>query len=155
LEVGCGTGVEAAWLAGRGFKVTAVDLSTTAIDRARERSLAAGVEVDLRVGSFPEDDEPFDFMFDFGCFHVFGEVAEREAFAQHVARCLRPGGRWLSTLGSTEGPPRDHGPPRRSALEIVSAVEPHLEILSLTDAMYDADLETPARSWVMMARRRA
>ena len=40
-----------------------------------------------------------------------------------VARVLAPGGLWLSLSGSTEGAPRDTGPPRRSARDIANAVE--------------------------------
>lgn len=155
LEVGCGTGVDAAWLAGQGFEVTGVDLSEIAIARARARVEEHGVDVDLRTGSFPNDAPPFDFAFDFGCFHVVGTSEERDAFVDDIARNLKPAGQWLSILGSTEGPTRDHGPPRRSARDIVAAVEPRLEIVSLTDAMYDANLSSPARAWVLLARRRA
>lgn len=35
LDLGCGEGADARWLAGRGWQVTAVDISPVAIDRAR------------------------------------------------------------------------------------------------------------------------
>ena len=37
LELGCGTGASAVWLAQQGFDVTALDLSPLAIERARQR----------------------------------------------------------------------------------------------------------------------
>ncbi len=47
LDIGCGEGGDALWLAGRGWKVTAVDVSATVLERARaqaaERGLAANV----------------------------------------------------------------------------------------------------------------
>ena len=45
VELGCGTGTNAVWLARQGFDVTAIDLSTRAVERARRRAEAAGVAV--------------------------------------------------------------------------------------------------------------
>jgi SAM-dependent methyltransferase len=45
LDVGCGEGADAMWLAARGWKVTAVDVSTVALARAAAR--AAGTSADL------------------------------------------------------------------------------------------------------------
>ena len=43
LDIGCGEGGDAIWLADRGWQVTAVDVSATALARAAERAAAAGV----------------------------------------------------------------------------------------------------------------
>ncbi|KAA1399389.1 class I SAM-dependent methyltransferase [Aeromicrobium ginsengisoli] len=45
LDVGCGEGADAVWLAQRGWDVTAVDLSGVALERARGHASAAGVEI--------------------------------------------------------------------------------------------------------------
>lgn len=45
LDVGCGEGGDAAWLAGRGWQVTALDVSGVALQRAAELGRRAGVEV--------------------------------------------------------------------------------------------------------------
>lgn len=47
LDFACGSGVTSAWLAGRGAKVTGVDLSAGAIEGARELHRKVGVEVEL------------------------------------------------------------------------------------------------------------
>ena len=44
LDLGCGEGGDAIWLAGRGWRVTAVDVSATALSRASAHAAAAGVE---------------------------------------------------------------------------------------------------------------
>ncbi|MDG4828760.1 class I SAM-dependent methyltransferase [Solwaraspora sp. WMMD1047] len=44
LDLGCGAGGDAVWLARRGWHVTAVDISTTAVERLRERARELGVE---------------------------------------------------------------------------------------------------------------
>lgn len=45
LDVGCGEGADAVWLASRGWDVTALDVSGVALDRARKAAEDAGVEV--------------------------------------------------------------------------------------------------------------
>ncbi len=50
LEIACGTGANAVWLAQQGWCVTAVDYSTTAIERARKLAVEQGVNVDFLVG---------------------------------------------------------------------------------------------------------
>ena len=49
LDAGCGEGAETLWLAERGWHVTALDVSQTALDRARERAEALGPEVAGRI----------------------------------------------------------------------------------------------------------
>jgi SAM-dependent methyltransferase len=46
LDVGCGEGADAIWLAVRGWVVTAIDVSDVALSRARTAAERAGVEVD-------------------------------------------------------------------------------------------------------------
>ncbi|MCC6528077.1 MAG: class I SAM-dependent methyltransferase [Polyangiaceae bacterium] len=155
LEVGCGTGTNAIWLAERGFEVFATDLAPTAIARARAKAERADVRVRFEVGSFPAGEPPFDLAYDRGCFHVHDEAAERAAFAASVAAALAPAGLWLSLIGSSNGPPREVGPPRRSARDVAEALEPHFELLLLEDTTFEADLPSVPRAWLCLARRRA
>jgi ubiquinone/menaquinone biosynthesis C-methylase UbiE len=157
LEIGCGTGTNAIWLAEQGFTVHAVDISPRAIELAEQKRRSAGASVRLTTANFLVDeigDDAFDFVFDRGVFHVFDEPDDRTQFAKHVARLLAPSGLWVSLIGSTEGPPRDHGPPRRSAGDIVAAVEPVLEVLTLHATGFHGDIPSPAKAWLMMAQAR-
>jgi SAM-dependent methyltransferase len=158
LEVGCGTGTNALWLASRGFDVHGIDIAPLAIEQAQAKSRAAGAaKLKLSVLDFLRDElpaGPFDVVFDRGVFHVFDDATDRARFAERVAGLLRPGGHWLCLAGSTEGPPRDHGPPRRSARDLVAAVEPVLELVLLRSTTFDADLPSRAMAWVMLARAR-
>src|ERR1700737_2768347 len=45
LEVGCGEGADAIWLARRGWTVTAIDISDVAVSRAREAAQLVGAAV--------------------------------------------------------------------------------------------------------------
>ena len=154
LEIGAGTGTNALWLAERGFDVLGVDVSPLAVERARAKidgpNLHCGfATLDFLAASPPGG--PFDFVFDRGCFHVFDEPEERSRFAECVAAALKPGGLWLSLIGSTEGPPREVGPPRRSAQEVTLAVEPVLEIVELRSAQFRAN---DVKAWFCLSRRR-
>lgn len=54
LDVACGEGRNALWLAGRGWKVTAVDFSEAGIETGRRRAAEAGVDVDWVVADVVE-----------------------------------------------------------------------------------------------------
>jgi cyclopropane fatty-acyl-phospholipid synthase-like methyltransferase len=72
LDLGCGNGRNAIFLARQGFTVDAVDFSRTAIDWAAQRAAQAGVSVRLRTQSvFDLDIEPasYSLIYDSGCFH--------------------------------------------------------------------------------------
>lgn len=63
LEIGCGVGADAVWLAGQGWEVTALDVSRVALERARARGRQAGVHVEW-VCARLEDAELTDAGFD-------------------------------------------------------------------------------------------
>lgn len=158
LEVGCGTGTNTVWLAEQGFEMTGLDIAPTAVDRAVAKAAAAGVRCELVAGDVLRDEipgAPYSFVYDRGVFHVFDAAEDRARFASRVAELLAPDGMWHSLIGSTDGPPRDHGPPRRSATDIAQAVERHFEILELSSTTFDRGSHRHARAWVLVARRRA
>ena len=58
LDVGCGEGADAVWLAANGWQVTALDVSGVALDRARSHAAEAGVGITWRHGGLLEADLP-------------------------------------------------------------------------------------------------
>ena len=94
LDVGCGEGADAVWLAERGWRVHAVDLSQVALDRAAANAGPAGEritwqQVDARVWS-PTD------TYDLVTAH-FVHLPRTDADALHrrLAAAVRPGGSLL------------------------------------------------------------
>ncbi len=94
LDLGCGQGDDAIWLATQGWKVTAVDVATTALALAAERAEAAGVEEaiewqrhDLAV-SFPSGS--FDLVYS-AFLHSPVEMP-REQILRSAADAVAPGG---------------------------------------------------------------
>ena len=154
LEIGAGTGTNAIWMAERGFDVLGVDVSPLAVERAQAKMEGHSLRCCFAAWDFlvaPPPAAPFQFVFDRGCFHVFDEPDERRRFAAQVAGALGPGGLWLSLIGSTEGPPREVGPPRRSAREVTLAIEPSLEIVELRSAEFHGN---NAKAWFCLSRQR-
>jgi SAM-dependent methyltransferase len=153
LEIGAGTGTNAIWLAERGFEVLGVDVAPLAVERANAKLDGRGLGCRFAALDFlaASPEGSFGFVFDRGCFHVFDESEERARFAAQVAAALVPGGLWLSLIGSTEGPPREVGPPRRSAREVTLAIEPALEIVELRSAEFR---DHGAKAWFCLSRRR-
>ncbi|KGN31521.1 hypothetical protein N802_03900 [Knoellia sinensis KCTC 19936] len=63
LDVGCGEGADAIWLAHQGWDVTGVEVSDVALERARQQAALAEVSVDWQLGAFPRmpsSDNAFD-----------------------------------------------------------------------------------------------
>ncbi|HEX9064099.1 MAG TPA: class I SAM-dependent methyltransferase [Streptosporangiaceae bacterium] len=98
LEVGCGTGQLTRELAGREFRITAIDIGPSMIAAARRRLSGAGIT--FVVTSFEDltaADASFDLVISGAAYHW---VDPEVRFAK-AARLLRPGG-WLALLGYDE-----------------------------------------------------
>jgi SAM-dependent methyltransferase len=96
LEIGCGSAPCARWLATRGARPVALDLSGAMLAHAAALGDRTGVRVPLvQAGA---ERLPFaDASFDLAC-SAFGGVpfvAEPDRVMREVARVLRPGGRWV------------------------------------------------------------
>lgn len=99
LEVGCGEGADAIWLAGRGWRVTAVDVSPVALGRAASAATEAGAGVAARITWHQADIlswTPPPSQFDLVSAHfVHLPSPEREALHRRLAAAVRPGGTLL------------------------------------------------------------
>ncbi|MGW2238456.1 class I SAM-dependent methyltransferase [Streptomyces sp. NPDC001759] len=96
LDLGCGPGRNALYLASLGFEVDAVDLSPVAVDWARERARETGAEVRFLCGdAFALLDDGihgrYDLVYDSGCFHHL-PPHRRISYLALLDRCLAPGG---------------------------------------------------------------
>ena len=105
LELGCGTGNDAARLAGAGYSVTAIDLSGEAIGQAQARfgSVARFMVADM-TGRLPFPDGSFDAVMSNVAVHMFPDGVTRAVFAQ-VGRLVRAGGLFVFHVNSLEDRP--------------------------------------------------
>lgn len=157
LEVGCGTGDNAIWLARSSFKVTGIDASDIAIGKAIEKAAKANVTCDFIQADFLRDEiqgAPFGFIFDRGCFHAFDSAKDRKMFAEKVAALLEEDGLWLTIVGNADEHRQGPGPPQRSAGDIVSAVEACFEILTLQSSRFESNRPEPSRAWRGLMQKR-
>jgi SAM-dependent methyltransferase len=136
LEVGCGTGTNAVWMAQQGAKVNATEIAPTALEKAVERAQSLKVQVDFHLLDIcekaPVTAGSQDFIFDRGVYHVIPQES-RPIFVAKLHQALKPAGRWLCIAGSKdearENP--EVGPPQLSACELLSETEPFFELISL------------------------
>ncbi|NJP67571.1 class I SAM-dependent methyltransferase [Streptomyces spiramenti] len=96
LDLGCGAGRNALYLASHGFEVDAVDLSPVAVAWAEDRARRAGVDVRLLCGdvfTLPATalSGPYDLVVDSGCFHHL-PPHRRVSYLALLDRVLAPGG---------------------------------------------------------------
>ncbi len=157
VDLGCGTGVESIWLAKQGFDVTGIDGSAIAIDSAKKNIGDERVKCNFITSDFLTDnitEAPFDFVFDRGFFHSFDNLIDRKFVAEKIASILNEKGIWLTLMGNADAPPRDSGPPMRSAKDIIDAVEPYFKVLTLSVSFFGNDQENPAKIWVCLLRKR-
>jgi SAM-dependent methyltransferase len=105
LELGCGHGRNAVFLAEAGCTVDAVDFSAEAIGWATERAEAAGVAVSFQCCDIFEaqfDDGSYDLVVDSGCFHHLAPH-RCQGYVELVGRALKPGGRFALVCFRPEG----------------------------------------------------
>lgn len=157
LELGCGTGTDAIWFASQGFDVTAIDGSPIAIDLAVKAAKKARLSCHFKVMDFIQEDipdKPYELIIDRGFFHSFDTDADRNFIAKKAASMLSERGMWLSLMANADTPPRESGPPPRSAKDIVTAVEPYFKLLSLTVSYFGNEEADPYKIWVCLMRKR-
>lgn len=100
LDLGCGPGRHALYLAAAGFACAGVDASATAIASAAEAARRAGLQVDLHRRAFdalPFEDGTFDYVLAFNAIYHGDEPAAVAALAE-VRRVLGRGGLYQSTM---------------------------------------------------------
>jgi SAM-dependent methyltransferase len=95
LDVGCGEGADALWLAGRGWQVTGVDIATVALDRAAAAARTRGLTVTW-VRADLLADPPAPAAFELVTAHFMHlPAAEREKLFAALADAVVPGGTLL------------------------------------------------------------
>lgn len=105
LELGCGTGNDAARLAVEGYSVTAIDLSAEAIARARATfGSSARFLVDDIAFPLPFSNCSFDAVMSNVALHMFPDSVTRSVFAE-VRRLVRQGGLFLFHVNALEDRP--------------------------------------------------
>ncbi|MFQ6196023.1 class I SAM-dependent methyltransferase [Streptomyces sp. NPDC000405] len=143
LDLGCGEGADAVWLARRGWRVTAADVAATALERASGHAAEAGVadRIDFQRHDLARTlpDGPFDLVS--AQFFQSNVELPRERILRAVAEQVAPGGLLLVVTHATVPPWSWH--PHEDA---VPTPEEELAALGLAlDEWHTERLDTPAR----------
>lgn len=154
LDLGCGTGDNAIYLAHHGWQVTGVDFVATAVDKAKEKAAGAGVD----VGFIRADvthlgtelaaqgiDTGFDLVIDSGCLHGMSDD-DRDAYVREVTAVASPDARLLIVAFV---PGASFGVPGIGPAEVQERFEPGWTLLlSGSEPRMDHNGKDPARYYL-------
>lgn len=157
VDLGCGLGHDAIFLARRGFSVTAVDIAAAAISMARANANLA--EVGDKIEFLPLDAlklalEPASVSFfnDRGLFH-FLAPAEREAYREIILRALAPGGLLLLRTFSDQEPPGP-GPRRFSRKELEDFFSASFNIVEAKDGVFEGPQKPKPKALLYLLQKK-
>lgn len=100
LDVGCGPGRHAQYLAQQGFRCAGVDASETALEFARAQAAEAGLSIDYRASTFydlPFADRDFDVLIAWNVIY-HGDRAVVQRATSEFARVVVPGALYVATM---------------------------------------------------------
>ena len=155
LDVGCGTGENALYLADKGYQVCGVDFSPTAIKKAKEKATQRKLSITLEVQNvltLSKLGKQFECIIDCGLFHCFSDQ-DRALFIEQVYQTLTPLGFYHFLCFSIEEI-REGGPRRISKTEISQCFDKGWELISITDSIFENSLhEKGSRAYLVTLQK--
>ncbi|OMC38453.1 class I SAM-dependent methyltransferase [Mycobacterium sp. IS-1264] len=161
LDVGCGLGDNAIYLAQNGHAVTGLDISPTALITAERRAADAGVDVTFAVADSTKLEgytDAFDTIVDSGMFHCLDDDGKR-SYAAAAHRATRPGATLLLSCFSDAQPPDEERPrpavSERTLRDVLGGAGWEIESLEPATVRRELDgNEIEMAFWVVRAQRR-
>ena len=158
LDLACGEGRNALWLAELGWHVTAVDFSGVALAKARERAVATGAEIELLCADLLEyepDSQAYELVL---VLYLQLPADERRLVLSRAAAALASGGTLLlvghDLLNLTDGVGGPRDPDVLYTPDDILRELPGLEIEKAERVLRDvADADRPAIDALVRARR--
>lgn len=157
LDVGCGTGENALFLAEEGHDVVGVDLSRHALRLADKKAETRRVALPFHLmDALALEPGPlggrFDTVVDSGVFHVFSDE-ERGRYVRALGRVLRPKGTYHMFVFS-DAEPTDWGGPRRiSEDDIHMSFREGWDILDIRPVRFETNLDISGHAWHARIRK--
>jgi cyclopropane fatty-acyl-phospholipid synthase-like methyltransferase len=155
LDVGCGKGDNALYLASRGHVVWGVDSVPAAIDIARKKAEERGIRVTFRVMDtlhLGDIGRTFDTVIDSGLFHTLSDK-DRPGFVKTLSEVLKPGGRYFM-LAFSELEPGGYGPRRITKNEIQDTFANGWRINEIQAAIFESRTRSAgSRAWLSSITR--
>lgn len=155
IDLGCGTGEHALYLARRGHDVLGIDLAERAVEAARRKAAERRVHAEFLVRDALRAHElgrRFDTAIDVGLFHTLSDE-DRLAYASALHGVLRPGGRGF-VLCWSERNQWGSGPRRVSQMELLGTFERGWIDVSIEGQTYETLLEERTiHAWLVRLTR--
>jgi cyclopropane fatty-acyl-phospholipid synthase-like methyltransferase len=146
LDIGTGPGTQAIALAQRGFRVTATDISETAITKAKNQAQAKGLNIFFQTDDILDTriEGKFDFVFDRGCFHVL-PPERRQTYVDTVhGLIVTQGYLFLKCFSHLET--REGGPYRFTPEQIREVFGDRFQVISIEETAYQGTLDPPPKA---------
>ena len=133
MELDCGAGRNAVWLAERGRQVTAVDFSPAAVERDKQLADQAGVTVELEVADAVsyQPKSQFDLI---TSFYIQLPSPERARMLANAGDVLAPGGTLLFVSHDESSPPQGWWQDDRLTLTTPEQIVAELQGLRIAEA---------------------
>lgn len=154
IDLGCGEGDNAIFLAQHGFQVTAVDFSPAAIAKAKAKAHEAGADVDFVIDDLTRltgVSGHFDVLVDYGTFDDLSN-RDRAAYVDQVRALAKPGAKFL--LWCFEWEPKGWErvaiailPPRNITLRPGEVEQRFASAFDVTRIAGESDLKKWPRGW--------
>jgi cyclopropane fatty-acyl-phospholipid synthase-like methyltransferase len=155
LDVGCGTGENALFLAEHGHEVWGIDVSNVAIERAMVKSHARRLPVVFLAEDALDPDavgRTFDTLIDCGCFHTLTDE-DRPRYAASMRALSAPDSR-MHVMCFSEAEPAGWGPRRVTQAELEATFSDDWQIDSIVAVQFETRLGPGgAHAWLASFRR--
>jgi SAM-dependent methyltransferase len=156
LDVGCGSGDNALYLAALGHPTWGIDIVGAAIGRARAKARERGLPHSrLLVADALALDilgMQFDTVIDSGLFHALSDP-ERTFFVQSLREVLRPDGLY-HMLGFSDQQPGETGPRRLTQREIRATFSQGWQVVGIEHERFETNIhDGGAHAWLATVRR--
>ncbi|TVR54482.1 MAG: class I SAM-dependent methyltransferase [Spirochaetaceae bacterium] len=159
IDLGCGTGKSAVWLAEHGFDVVGVDLAPTAIRNANELARVRGVSATFVAGEFPGEftagrrssvlgSEPFGLAIERGFLQHFGPGRELDRVLRAVVDLLAPDALFYSLITAREGKRARWGPRLWSESEVRESLGAWFRIRHMELSVFTPDEAGSMPAWL-------
>ena len=116
LDLACGEGRNAVWLARQGWTVTGVDFSAVALEKARRLAEASAVNAEWVAADLLEyrpEARAFDFVL---LFYLQVPESQRRGIVRAAADAVAPGGTFLLVAHDRSNIDQGHGGPQEPAV---------------------------------------
>jgi len=155
LDVGCGTGEHALYLAQHGHEVWGVDSSPTAIQKAQQKAATREIAVTFRVADALQLQglgKTFETVIDSGLFHVFSDE-ERLLFVQSLGYVLTSGGTYYLLCFSDQESSSGPGPRHVSQAEITATFGQGWHVGQIRATRFETTYGLGAAAWLASINR--